>query len=111
MVAAMRGMSVASRPRRMVLDPAEVILPTPGCAFQWQPTAAGPALVCRELRRHVMHLFTTNHWSLGRRTTLGDDHAAWEQVARAVDLTFDTLHRPRQVHGKAAVLPSPHSRL
>jgi purine-nucleoside/S-methyl-5'-thioadenosine phosphorylase / adenosine deaminase len=95
----------------MMLDTREIILPTPGSAFEWQPTAAGPALVCRELQRYVTHLFTTNHWSLGLPTTSSDDHMAWEQVARAIDLTFDTLHRPRQVHGKAVVLPSTHSRL
>jgi YfiH family protein len=95
----------------MMLDTREIILPTPGSAFEWQPTAAGPALVCRELQRYVTHLFTTNHWTLGDRTTSGDDHAAWEQVARAIDLTFDTVHRPRQVHGKAVVLPSANSRI
>jgi YfiH family protein len=95
----------------MMVDTREIILPTPGSAFEWQPTAAGPVLVCRELQRYVTHLFTTNQWSLGLRTTSGDDHAAWEQVARAIDLTFDTLHRPRQVHGKAVVLPSANSRI
>jgi YfiH family protein len=83
-----------------MLDTREIILPTPGSAFEWQPTAAGPALVCRELQRYVTHLFTTNHWSLGLPTTSSDDRTAWEQVARAIDLTFDTLHRPRQVHSR-----------
>jgi hypothetical protein len=88
-----------------------MILPTPGAAFEWRPSTFGPVLVCRELERHAAHLFTTAHWTLGARTTSGDDHAAWDQVARAIDLTFDTLHRPRQVHGKAVVLPSAHSRI
>jgi YfiH family protein len=95
----------------MMLDTKEIILPTPGETFEWRPTSAGPALVCRELEAHATHLFTTNQWTLGFRTTAGDDHAAWNQVARAIDLTFDTLHRPRQVHGKAVVVPSPHSRI
>jgi YfiH family protein len=95
----------------MMLDTREIILPTPGSAFEWRPTAAGPALVCRELQRYATHLFTTNQWTLGLRTTSGADHTAWEQVARAIDLTFDTLHRPRQVHGKAVVFPSAHSRI
>jgi YfiH family protein len=88
-----------------------MILPTPNSAFHWQPTPAGPALVCRELERHAAHLFTTNHWTLGARSTSGDDRGAWDQVARAIQLTYDTLHRPRQVHGKAVVLPSANSRI
>lgn len=95
----------------MMVDTEEMILPTPGAAFEWRSASGGPVLVCRELERYAAHLFTTAHWTLGARTTSGDDHAAWEQVARAVDLTFDTLHRPRQVHGKAVVLPSAHSRI
>jgi polyphenol oxidase len=95
----------------MMVDTEEMILPTPGSAFEWRPAAGGPVLVCRELERYAAHLFTTAHWALGARTTSGDDHTAWDQVAHAVNLTFDTLHRPRQVHGKAVVLPSPHSRI
>jgi polyphenol oxidase len=95
----------------MMLDTQQMILPTPGSAFGWQPTATGPVLICRELERFAPHLFTTNHWTLGARTTAGDNHAAWDQVARVLHLTFDTLHRPRQVHGKAVVLPSANSRL
>ncbi len=95
----------------MMLDTEEMILPTPGSAFEWRPTVGGPVLVCRELERYAAHLFTTSQWTLGARTTPGDDHAAWDQVARGLDLTFDTLHRPRQVHGKAVVLPSAHSRI
>jgi purine-nucleoside/S-methyl-5'-thioadenosine phosphorylase / adenosine deaminase len=95
----------------MMLDTREIILPTPGSAFEWRPAAAGPVLVCRELERRATHLFTTNHWPLGARTTAGDDHTAWEQVARGIDLTFDMLHRPRQVHGKAVVRPSANSRI
>jgi len=88
-----------------------MILPTPGSAFEWRPTQYGPVLVCRELERYAAHLFTTSHWPLGERTTSGDDHGAWDQVGRAMDLTFETLHRPRQVHGKAVVFPSAHSRI
>ena len=95
----------------MMVDTEEMILPTPGSAFEWRPAAGGPILVCRELERYAAHLFTTAHWTLGARSTSGDDHTAWDQVARAVDLTFETLHRPRQVHGKAVVLPSAHSRI
>jgi len=95
----------------MMVDTEEMILPTPGSAFEWRPAAGGPVLVCREVERYAAHLFTTAHWTLGARTTSGDDHSAWDQVAHAVNLTFDTLHRPRQVHGKAVVLPSPHSRI
>ena len=107
----MRGMSVASSPSPIMVDTQEIILPTPGPAFEWRPTAAGLALVCRELERHAGHCFTTNHWKLGAKTTSGDDHSAWDQVAHAVQLSFDTLHRPRQVHGKAVVLPSANSRI
>src|SRR5437762_4051905 len=110
-VAAMRGISVASRPRPMMVDTDEMILPTPGSAFEWRQTASGPALVCRELEGYATHLFTTRRWTLGARETAGDDRRAWDEVARAIDLTVDTLHRPRQVHGKAVVLPSPHSRI
>jgi YfiH family protein len=95
----------------MMVDTEEMILPTPGAAFEWRPANGGPVLVCRELERYAAHLFTTAHWTLGLRTTSGDDHAAWDQVAHGLDLTFDTLHRPRQVHGKATVFPSTHSRI
>jgi purine-nucleoside/S-methyl-5'-thioadenosine phosphorylase / adenosine deaminase len=88
-----------------------MILPTPGSTFEWRPSIGGPILVCRELERYAAHLFTTNRWTLGARTTSGDDHAAWDQVAKAIDLPFDMLHRPRQVHGKAVVRPSANSRI
>jgi purine-nucleoside/S-methyl-5'-thioadenosine phosphorylase / adenosine deaminase len=95
----------------MMLDTQEMILPTPGAAFEWRPSSGGPVLVCRELERSAAHVFTTSKWTLGARTTPGDDHAAWDQVAKAIDLTFETLYRPRQVHGKAVVTPSPHARV
>src|SRR5258708_4312346 len=107
----MRGISVASRPRPIMVDTHEMILPTPGSGFRWQDTHGAPALVCEELERHAAHFFTTNQWTLGAKTTSGDDRGAWDQVARVAQLTFDTLHRPRQVHGKAVVLPSPNSRI
>jgi len=95
----------------MMLDTQEMILPRPGAAFEWRSSIGGPVLICRDLERAAAHLFTTNQWSLGAKTTRGDDHAAWDQVAKAIDLTFDTLYRPRQVHGKAVVTPSPHARV
>ena len=67
----------------MMVDTEEMILPTPGSAFEWRPAAGGPVLVCRELERYAAHLFTTAHWALGARTTSGDDHNAWDQVAHA----------------------------
>jgi YfiH family protein len=94
-----------------MLDTKEIILPTPGAAFEWRPANGGPVLVCRELERYAPHQFTTAHWALGARTTSGDDQAAWNQVAHGIELTFDTLHRPRQVHGKAVVFPSANSRI
>ena len=95
----------------MMLDTREIILPPPAPGFEWRQNGSGVALVCRELERHARHFFTSNHWTLGHRTTRGDDRAAWDEVARALDLTFETLHRPRQVHGKAVVVPSNHSRI
>jgi len=95
----------------MIVDTKEIILPTPGAAFEWRPAAGGPVLVCRELERYAAHQFTTAHWTLGARTTSGDDQTAWNQVAHGIELTFDTLHRPRQVHGKAVVFPSANSRI
>ena len=95
----------------MMVDTKEIILPTPGAAFEWRPANGGPVLVCRELERYAAHQFTTAHWTLGARTTSGDDHVAWDQVAHGIELTFDTLHRPRQVHGKAVVFPSANSRI
>lgn len=95
----------------MIVDTKEIILPTPGAAFEWRPANGGPVLVCRELERYAAHQFTTAHWTLGARTTAGDDQSAWNQVAHGIELTFDTLHRPRQVHGKAVVFPSANSRI
>lgn len=95
----------------MMLDTQEMILPEPGRAFEWRHTAAGPSLHCAELERHAPHLFTTRQWMLGSPSVRSDDRAAWDQVAHAAGLTVDTLHRPRQVHGKAVVLPSAHSRI
>ena len=51
----------------MMVDTEEMILPTPGSAFEWRPAAGGPVLVCRELERYAAHLFTTAHWALGAR--------------------------------------------
>ena len=95
----------------MMLDTREMILPTPAPPFEWRENPSGVSLVCGGLERDAVHLFTTNHWTLGQRTTSGDDRAAWDQVAHAVDLTFGTLHRPRQVHGRAVVLPTSQTRV
>src|SRR5688572_21690718 len=95
MVAAMRSISVASTPRPIMFDIAD--LPQPNGAFDWVQAAAGPALVCRPLADHARHLFTTRHWPLGR------DRQSWVEVAAGLELPDSRLARVRQVHGSAVV--------
>ena len=64
------------------------------------PMPTGLALVCRELERHAEHLFTTNHWTLGAKTTSGEDRGAWEQVARAVQLMAAVGELCVDLHGR-----------
>ncbi len=97
MTAAMREMSVASKPRPMTCDMGEMILPTPGRFFEWRQTACGPALVCPALESCAAHVFTTRHWRLG--ATGAHDAAAWADVARAMEVAPPNLARMRQVHG------------
>src|SRR3990172_6833795 len=102
MVAAMRGISVASRPRPIMFDIPE--LPQPSWPFVWVQAAAGPALVCRPLAALAPHLFTTRHWPLGSAAAREEDPAPWEDVARAMQVEPERLVRARQVHGAAVAI-------
>ena len=93
----MREMSVASIPRPIMVDIAD--LPQPSEAFDWVQAAAGPALICRPLAALAPHLFTTRHWPLGSDGQGGDNGWAWEGVARALHVGRSELVRVRQVHG------------
>jgi YfiH family protein len=78
-------------------------LPKPSEGFHWVQAAAGPALVCRALERHATHLFTTRQWPLG--TADADERAAaWNDVARALDVDAAHLSRLHQVHGASVVV-------
>lgn len=109
MVAAILGMSVASMPSPMMFDMKKMILPTPGRAFAWRETPAGPALVCEPLLQFAAHLFTTRAWALGSQHPDTDLDAAWADVAAAMDVAPSHLARMNQVHGREIVAASPDS--
>ncbi len=79
------------------------MMPQPAGAFQWVQAAAGPALRCRPLERVAPHLFTTRAWRLGSTASAADD-AAWDEVARAMDVDRAQLARVHQVHGAAVAI-------
>src|ERR1700731_2582577 len=81
-VAAMRSISVASRPSPMIVDMS--LLPQPSEAFYWAQGSVGPALVCRPLEPIARHLYTTRHWTLGV-TTPGGERDGWAQVAAELE--------------------------
>src|ERR1700688_4794043 len=99
-VAAMRSISVASRPRPTMVDMS--LPPQPSEAFYWAQAAAGPALVCRPLERIAPHLYTTRHWALGKRT-VGEHPRAWAEVAAFLELEALRLVRGRQGPGSFGV--------
>jgi YfiH family protein len=76
-------------------------LPIPHDGFRWIETEYGPALICTGLAPYAAHLFTTRRWSLG--SALPGDAAAWDEVARAMDVGRATLVRLHQVHGSTVV--------
>src|ERR1051325_3654016 len=96
MVAAMRGMSVASRPNPMMFTP-----PKPSGAFRWVQLPAGPALVCEPLEPFARHFFTTRSWKLGDRTA---EDSGWIQIAAAAQVPRASVSHLRQVHGATAVV-------
>src|SRR5579862_2566831 len=100
-VAAMRSISVASRPSPMMVDMSH--LPQPSEAFYWVQAAAGPALVCRPLEPIASHRYTTRHWELGVRAG-NDERSAWAALAGALELETARLIRVHQVHGAAVVV-------
>src|SRR3984893_1021571 len=100
-VAAMRSISVVSRPRPMMVDIA--LLPQPSEGFYWVQASAGPALVCGPLQPIAIHLYTTRHWTLGV-TTAGGERDGWAQVAAELELESARLVRVRQVHGASVVV-------
>jgi YfiH family protein len=81
-----------------------MIPPSPPDAFSWVETTAGSALVCRPLAEVTVHLFTTRSWRLGSLVASTEDPAAWDEVAKAVDVTSGHLVRARQVHGFAVAV-------
>jgi YfiH family protein len=77
-------------------------LPKPTEHFTWVQ-GVHPALVCTPLLAAADHLFSTTHWTLGRRRAAV--HAdAWGEVARALGVGPDRLFRVHQVHGAAVVI-------
>src|SRR5712672_76704 len=96
MVAAMRGISVASNPR-----PIMVTLPKPNDGFHWTQLPGGPALVCDALQPLADHFFTTREWRLGERRL--DPADGWLEVAAAARVGVEHFGRLQQVHGADAV--------
>jgi polyphenol oxidase len=96
MVAAMRGMSVASRPSPMMFT-----LPKPNGAFSWVQQPAGPALACDPLTPFASHFFTTRSWKLGEPAATEE---GWLEIARASGVGLSSLCRLRQVHGAASLV-------
>jgi len=92
-----------------MFDMKKMILPTPGRAFAWRETPAGPALVCEPLLEFAAHLFTTRAWALGSQHPDADLAAAWAGVADAMDVAPSHLARMNQVHGREIVTASPES--
>jgi YfiH family protein len=82
-----------------------MILPTPLASFRWDETAAGPALVCRDLEPYARHLFTTRAWALGSRSPDVTDDDRWAEVANAIQAS-GRVARLRQVHGRNVVVAS-----
>jgi YfiH family protein len=74
----------------------------PSDGFEWVQAAGGPALVCRALRPHADHLFTTRDWALGSRAEAIDED--WEPVADSLGVDSAHLVRLHQVHGAAVVV-------
>src|SRR5215471_13504054 len=101
MVAAMRGMSVASSPTPMMFT-----LPKPNGDFRWVQLPAGPVLVCDPLAPFASHFFTTRGWKLGEPSAT---EAGWLEVAEAAGVELPRLGRLRQVHGATAVVRRKHA--
>ena len=99
------AMSVASRPRPMMLDMIDRMLPKPNDGFAWVQAAAGPALVCRPLERVRRHLFTTRAWALGpdprtdRATRATGGEVARDGVDRPPWFAFIRCTAPRSPSG------------
>jgi YfiH family protein len=98
MVAAMRGMSVASIPNPMIFG----MTPQPNDGFVWVQAAGGPALRCAALEPHADHLFTTRPWRLGSPGAVNGD--GWSDVAAALRVEAPNLTRLHQVHGSTVVI-------
>jgi YfiH family protein len=77
------------------------MLPHPMKPFEWIHTRRGAALVCRPVERVAAHLFTTRGWALGTARS-GDEAAAWDEVAGALEVDRRRLIRVHQVHGARA---------
>ena len=80
-----------------------MMLPNVREGFEWMPTTAGPALVCRALRPFAEHLFTTREWTLGSAPGPGPD-LAWAEVAGALGVDPARLVRTHQVHGASVAV-------
>src|SRR5258706_12433938 len=96
MVAAMRGISVASNP-----SPIRVTLPKPTGGFRWAQPGGKPALVWEALEPFADHFFTTREWTLGERTP--NNAEGWAEVALAARVGVEHYGRLHQVHGADAV--------
>src|SRR5689334_98429 len=99
MISAIRSISVASRPRPMMLAPIELdMLPQPSDGFEWVQAGPAAALACRALASLAPHFFTTREWLLGSAPRSASD-SAWDEVAQAAGVSRERLVRVRQVHG------------
>jgi YfiH family protein len=77
--------------------------PQPATDFEWTVVDGHRALVCRPLRAHARHLFTTRDWALGSAAN-GDDPAGWSAAAAALGVSPAELFRVHQVHGASVVI-------
>src|SRR5437660_1643049 len=96
MVAAIRGMSVASSPSPMIVTSTQ-----PSGGFRWVQLGPLPALVCVPLQPFAQHFFTTRQWQLGDRRLDAVD--GWIQVAAQACVPVEQLGRLHQVHGADVV--------
>src|SRR4051794_5351239 len=104
MVAAMRGMSVASSPSPMIVTSTQ-----PSGGFCWVQLGTLPALVFLPVQPFANHFFTTREWRLGEPRS--DAAEGWIQVAAHASVPVDQLGRLRQVHGSDVVMYKQNQRV
>ena len=104
-IAAMRGTSVASRPKPTIrmttqVTPAASRPPDPAAPFAWERAPWGWVLTCAPLARLGRHGFTARDLDPGRGAT---PDAAWAAIAGWLGVPAPSLWRLDQVHGCRAL--------